>query len=334
MNRYRCLQVRSAFRADRFWLAVTGYVLFGGFAGCGKQTTSAPAPPSPQSLTSPLAEVTPDAMETKIAAINRRQGSMNEKLAQFEQLLASRRTVFPAAKLWLTSDRTVYRTAVPEKESESLCWVVLHNGVEVLQRGAKKEMKLETKYFLHGSGTYTLYLSAFVDGAYLPISNVVSFFQEGNATDKNPKGAESPKPNEPPPSTPLKNAVSDERLTGRAAQLDRIEGQLDLALRRFSEFDSYVEQQVALPKRLNLWIDRDGVINRSVGPEEIERDITLSIDDPGQGNFSRNSRSQTQYKHYFRGVGEYRAVLNAGGKKISNEVTFAFSENARPAGYP
>jgi len=98
--------------------------------------------------------------------IERRQSSLDEKLAALDHLVASRKSLFPVAKLWITSDRSVYRTAIPEEYSKQLTLVVLHNGKTILERSAAKEMKFDSSIVLkNGPGTYTFYLSTWLNGA-------------------------------------------------------------------------------------------------------------------------------------------------------------------------
>ncbi len=55
----------------------------------------------------------------------------------------------------------------------NLGWQVFYNGREVLHRNAEGEYSYT--YFMRDPGTYEIYLSAFVDGQYVPISNTVSY---------------------------------------------------------------------------------------------------------------------------------------------------------------
>lgn len=82
-------------------------------------------------------------------------------------------TLFPSAEIWLDKDNAVHRTGIQNDNGGALCWVVLHNGKEVLQRNARNET--EYKYFRSDSGVYTIYVTQFVDGRYRVISNVVSY---------------------------------------------------------------------------------------------------------------------------------------------------------------
>lgn len=56
-----------------------------------------------------------------------------------------------------------------------LGWMVLHEGKQVLHRNAEGE----TQYDMSRAreGTYTVYLVAFIDGAYRPVSNVITWQQ-------------------------------------------------------------------------------------------------------------------------------------------------------------
>lgn len=65
----------------------------------------------------------------------------------------------------------------PEVEGyTNLGWMVFYNGEQVLHRNAENE--LSYTYFLNEPGTYEIYLTAFVSGQYVPISNTVSYTLE------------------------------------------------------------------------------------------------------------------------------------------------------------
>lgn len=58
----------------------------------------------------------------------------------------------------------------------NLGWMVFYNGEEVLHRNAENEYSYT--YFQSYPGTYEIYLSAFVDGQYVAISNTVTYVIE------------------------------------------------------------------------------------------------------------------------------------------------------------
>lgn len=74
----------------------------------------------------------------------------------------------------MDEDHTVHR---PEVEGyRNLGWMVLRNGDQVLHRNAENE--LSYRYFSDSPGTYEIYLTAFVSGQYVPISNTVTYTLE------------------------------------------------------------------------------------------------------------------------------------------------------------
>lgn len=67
-----------------------------------------------------------------------------------------------------------YTVTRPEVEGyQNLGWIVLYNGEQVLHRNAENE--LSYTYFMTDSGVYEIYLTAFVSGQYVPISNTVTY---------------------------------------------------------------------------------------------------------------------------------------------------------------
>lgn len=74
-------------------------------------------------------------------------------------------------EITMSDDYTINR---PEVSGYSnLCWVIIYNGREVLQRGAENE--LSYRYFSLDPGDYECYLEAWVEGQYVPVSNVIKF---------------------------------------------------------------------------------------------------------------------------------------------------------------
>lgn len=71
----------------------------------------------------------------------------------------------------LHDDYTVTRP--PIEDYDNLGWLVKKDGVVVLQRSADDEL-----YYCYSDtspGVYTIYLEAFVDGQYVPVSNTVEY---------------------------------------------------------------------------------------------------------------------------------------------------------------
>ncbi len=74
-------------------------------------------------------------------------------------------------EITIDENHTVTR---PEVEGyTNLGWMVFYNGEQVLHRNAENE--LSYTYFLTEPGQYEIYLTAFVSGQYVPISNTVSY---------------------------------------------------------------------------------------------------------------------------------------------------------------
>ena len=71
----------------------------------------------------------------------------------------------------MDEDHTVHR---PEVEGyRNLGWMVFLDGVQMLHRNAENEYSY--RYFLNDPGTYEIYLTAYVKGQYVPISNTVTY---------------------------------------------------------------------------------------------------------------------------------------------------------------
>jgi len=124
---------------------------------------------------------------------------------------------------------------------------------------------------------------------------------------------------------------------GFSARLETTQRAIQRGYDRLAEYDTYVEQQKTLPRRLTIWMDEDGTINRSVGPDDIESTIAITVSGPRQ--MSRNERFETQYVPYFQGAGHYRVYLTSGGSSapegiVSNEVRFSSNKDDRPYGFP
>lgn len=56
---------------------------------------------------------------------------------------------------------------------QNLGWTVIYNGEVVLERNAENEYSYQ--YYRTDPGTYEIYLSAYVSGQYVPISNTLSY---------------------------------------------------------------------------------------------------------------------------------------------------------------
>lgn len=171
----------------------------------------------------------------------------------------------------------------------------------------------------NGAGTYTVYLSTWLNEAYLPISNVVSFYLPGDERPPAPVPALQP---------PL--AATTTSPTGEASietRVKRLIKAIEQASERLSESVAYREQEASLPRKLTIWMDDRGVINRSVGPADLEETITWHIG--GVGRLGLNARYATQYRAFYQGPGRYSANLSAAGGArdgggVSNEIFFSF----------
>ena len=74
-------------------------------------------------------------------------------------------------EITIDDNHTVTR---PEVEGyRNLGWMVFYNGEQVLHRNAENE--LSYTYFYTAPGEYEIYLTAYVQGQYVPISNTVSY---------------------------------------------------------------------------------------------------------------------------------------------------------------
>lgn len=58
----------------------------------------------------------------------------------------------------------------------NLGWHIERNGVQVLDRVAENELTLDThKWVGDMSGKYTIYLTAYINGAYVKVSNIIEY---------------------------------------------------------------------------------------------------------------------------------------------------------------
>ncbi len=78
---------------------------------------------------------------------------------------------FKMIEITLDDDNTVTRPDV--KGYENLGWIVKYNGEQVLHRNAENE--LSYKYFGTSLGKYEIYVVAWKDGKYVPVSNTVTY---------------------------------------------------------------------------------------------------------------------------------------------------------------
>lgn len=73
----------------------------------------------------------------------------------------------------LTIDKKYTVTRPDNLDFSSLTWVIVRNGEITLERNAENE--LSYRYKNTARGYYEIYLKAFIDGEYMPVSNTVSY---------------------------------------------------------------------------------------------------------------------------------------------------------------
>lgn len=73
----------------------------------------------------------------------------------------------------ITTDENHTVTRPEVKGYSNLGWMVLYNGKEVLHRNAENEFSYQ--YFGRSKGDYEIYLTAYVSGQYMAISNTISY---------------------------------------------------------------------------------------------------------------------------------------------------------------
>lgn len=67
-----------------------------------------------------------------------------------------------------------YTITRPEVEGyANLGWMIYKDGIKVLHRNAENELSYQ--YFVRDPGEYTVYLIAWVEGQYVPISNIITY---------------------------------------------------------------------------------------------------------------------------------------------------------------
>ena len=143
----------------RYWLIPL--TLVAAVAGCssGSAESSAPLPtPAPVTTpaTTPPSPSTPSPTGTSGAAVPK----------------SGTRSATPTATLTVASDGCgVVRSDVTGGSARHLTWSIKDaEGLEVLGRNAPAE----DRYRYYRPGQYTVTLTAFLDGAYRPVSNTVS----------------------------------------------------------------------------------------------------------------------------------------------------------------
>ncbi len=83
----------------------------------------------------------------------------------------------PAETIWLDDMDRPTREEGLENEYSNIGWLILRDGVQVLHRSAENETSLPWQDYplISESGHYSVTLTAFIDGYYIPISNTVEY---------------------------------------------------------------------------------------------------------------------------------------------------------------
>lgn len=90
------------------------------------------------------------------------------------QKIQAETPVTEAFTLYVDDDLNVIRDEADGYDD--LTWYIMKDGKPVLQRNAENELVLESKWTVgRQSGKYTVYLTSFINGAYIRISNIVEF---------------------------------------------------------------------------------------------------------------------------------------------------------------
>jgi len=98
----------------------------------------------------------------------------------YRQKIIDETEVVETFTLTLNDDYTVTRDE--HDGFRNLCWQVEQNGVEALQRGAEDELTLNTHEIFEKAltlnndpGTYKIYLTAYINGTYIRVSNIIEY---------------------------------------------------------------------------------------------------------------------------------------------------------------
>lgn len=75
-------------------------------------------------------------------------------------------------EIWVDDDNIVHRG---EGSYGSLTWYIKRDGARILERGADGETELEQLDMLLVPGHYSVYIEAYVDGNYVPVSDTVEY---------------------------------------------------------------------------------------------------------------------------------------------------------------
>ncbi len=259
-------------------------------------------------LAAPLKAVAADsAVDSKF---EQRLEQVERDLAALEDRIKKRFSLLPSATLWLSPERVIFRTAVPELNTKSLAWVIYHNGRQIFSRSARNEMSFDPFSILPKTpGGYVIFLSGWIDGAHRPISNILGFEIDG-ASRKPADSAPTPGNSSLPSPTP------SETLEQRVAQIEE----------RLSEMRAHEEQQRTLPRTLTLWTDSHRTVYRNVAPEIMEDRMTWNVG--GSGQLRRNARGETSFGFSYQKSGDYTISADVSSlQPISNIIAFSLGES-------
>ncbi len=255
--------------------------------------------------------------EEKIAALEKKADALSQQIAGLDARLEKRWQLLPSATIWITRDFQVSRTAVPEYYSKHLAWVIIRDGREILQRNADNEMTLGLLAADgHLPGNYVVFLSTWIDGTHRPISNVLAFQIPADPASPAPSSSPTPSP-PPPPDNPSIPPHRDSSLNSRFQHLNQ---RLDVLAERTAEYRAYCEQQRTLPRTLDLWMDADLTLRRTVGPEDIETKIQWEI--TGPDSLSRNAIGEVALEALHWQTGRYQARVVSNQKSVSNSIAY------------
>lgn len=81
----------------------------------------------------------------------------------------------PTETISVNSGKVIHRDSGLETKYEDLGWRVTYNGEQILDRNAENETDFHIIDYYTQKGEYTVTLTAFVEGCYIPISNTVKF---------------------------------------------------------------------------------------------------------------------------------------------------------------
>ena len=96
-----------------------------------------------------------------------------ELLNKIEVKVETPKGNLPFVTLSVDSNYAISRTVIESEVAKSLTWNIIRNGHQVLGRSAKNETQYT--YFANTPGLYAVYMTAFIDGSYRVISNVVFY---------------------------------------------------------------------------------------------------------------------------------------------------------------